>query len=164
MFDPIVFDNLKVVIEGDIYDLDLEGQLEVVDRKDLVDLATMSRNFTMDFTITGRIIGRLELSSNIENIAGELLNRIDRPGCSVKVTFYREINEFNTRNQVLTQWKKDLEAIWGKEWGMAFYATVDLEERAPIKLSAEITFNRLFYEDNIDDLRELVVYVIKSLN
>ncbi|QNG61538.1 hypothetical protein H4O14_08705 [Bacillus sp. PAMC26568] len=38
MFDPTAFDNLKVVLEGEIYDADLEGIIEVIKRKDIVDL------------------------------------------------------------------------------------------------------------------------------
>jgi hypothetical protein len=51
MFDPTVFDNLKVIIEGAIYDLDLDGELQVVNRRDLVDLANMSRQFSMDIAV-----------------------------------------------------------------------------------------------------------------
>jgi hypothetical protein len=35
MFDPTAYDNKKVVTEGAAYDLDLEGQIRVVDRKTL---------------------------------------------------------------------------------------------------------------------------------
>lgn len=163
MFDPIAFDNLKVIIEGDLYDLDLEGQIQVVDRKDIIDLARMSRNFAMDISTTGKIIGRVELSSDIENIAGELQSRIDRPGCTVKVSFFRELKDSSNYQDVLTQWKKELQTIWGVEWNISFFATFGFEKEVPIKLSAEIHFNRFIYEDNVDDLRALLVYVIDSL-
>ena len=49
MFDPTIYDNLKVVLEGEIYDRDLAGAIQIVDRSDIVDLAIMSRIFIMRF-------------------------------------------------------------------------------------------------------------------
>ncbi len=34
MFDPTAFDNLKVIVEGAVYDFDLHGDILVTDRKD----------------------------------------------------------------------------------------------------------------------------------
>ncbi|MDF0725751.1 hypothetical protein PY093_03360 [Cytobacillus sp. S13-E01] len=39
MFDPTIFDNLKVVIEGEVYDLDLTGDFLVTNRSDSIDIA-----------------------------------------------------------------------------------------------------------------------------
>ncbi|MCV9888442.1 hypothetical protein [Metabacillus halosaccharovorans] len=47
MFDPTVFDNLKVVIEGYIYDMDIDEQISVTDRSDIIDLAKMSRQYSI---------------------------------------------------------------------------------------------------------------------
>ncbi|UOK56770.1 hypothetical protein MGI18_18515 [Bacillus sp. OVS6] len=51
MFDPTAFDNLKVVLEGAIYDADLGGFITVIGRKDLVDLAAMSRCYQNTFQL-----------------------------------------------------------------------------------------------------------------
>jgi hypothetical protein len=50
MFDPTVFDNLKVVLEGCVYDYDLEEKIAVTGRSDIVDLATLTRTFSVRFT------------------------------------------------------------------------------------------------------------------
>jgi hypothetical protein len=163
MFDPTVFDNLKVLVEGAIYDLDLDGELQVVNRRDLVDLATMSRQFSMDIAVSPKMLGRVELSSNLENISGELLKRLDRPGCSVTVSFFQEVKRSSIINERLEQWKKEIQDIWGESWGMELSSTETLDPKQPLKLSATIRFNRLFYEDNIDDLQELLPYVISTL-
>ena len=39
MFDPTAYDNLKVILEGAVYDLDLSGELKIIERNDIVDLA-----------------------------------------------------------------------------------------------------------------------------
>ncbi|MGM0835029.1 MAG: hypothetical protein ACQEV7_02655 [Bacillota bacterium] len=163
MFDPTVFDNLKVIIEGAIYDLDLDGELQVVNRRDLVDLANMSRQFSMDIAVSAEMLGRVELSSNLENISGELLKRLDRPGCSVTVSFFQEVKRSSMIKEKLEQWKREIKDIWGESWEMEFLATETLDPKHPIKLSATIRFDRLFYEDNIDDLEELLPYVISTL-
>jgi hypothetical protein len=63
----------------------------------------------------------------------------------------------------LEQWKREIQDIWGESWEMELFSTETLDPKHPIKLSATIRFDRLFYEDNIDDLEELVPYVISTL-
>ncbi|UTW70295.1 hypothetical protein KHA80_06930 [Anaerobacillus sp. HL2] len=41
MFDPTIYENLKVVIEGEVYDHDMNGRILII-QIDIVDLATMS--------------------------------------------------------------------------------------------------------------------------
>lgn len=163
MFDPTVFDNLKVIIEGAIYDLDLDGELQVVNRRDLVDLANMSRQFSMDIAVSAEMLGRVELSSNLENISGELLKRLDRPGCSVTVSFFQEVKTSSIIKEKLEQWKREIQDIWGESWEMELSSTENLDPKQPLKLSATIRFDRLFYEDNIDDLEELLPYMMSTL-
>ncbi len=77
MFDPTAFDNMKVVIEGAIYDLDLDGEINIIDRNDLINLAKMSRSFDVSFKLPGnktrQVIAKIILKSNLENLAAELL-------------------------------------------------------------------------------------------
>lgn len=42
MFDLIVFDNLKVIVEGVVYDFDLYGDIFVIDWKDMMDFVLLS--------------------------------------------------------------------------------------------------------------------------
>jgi hypothetical protein len=41
MFDPTAFDNMKVVLEGALYDLDIMGEIIITDRNDLFNTAKM---------------------------------------------------------------------------------------------------------------------------
>jgi hypothetical protein len=89
---------------------------------------------------------------------------MDRPGCSVKVSFFRYLEEKDMNiKQFVEQWKEELLLIWGNQWNITLFTTRELDSCAPLKFTAEIEFDRLFYEDNIDDLRELVVYLVKSI-
>jgi hypothetical protein len=51
LFDPTVYDNLKVVLEGAVYDLDLAGSILVTGREDWVNLADLSRTYKLTFVM-----------------------------------------------------------------------------------------------------------------
>ncbi|NUJ69854.1 hypothetical protein HUS64_21435, partial [Pseudoalteromonas sp. 2102] len=52
MFDPTIFDNLKTVVEGAVYDLDVTDELvTVVDRSDIIDLAKFTRAYALSFQL-----------------------------------------------------------------------------------------------------------------
>lgn len=51
MFDPTAFDNMKVVIEGALYDLDICGEIVITDRNDSFNMAKMSRTFDISFRL-----------------------------------------------------------------------------------------------------------------
>lgn len=51
MFDPTAFDNLKVVFEGAVYDLDLSGDIQILDRKDLFDFAHYDRCYQIRYSL-----------------------------------------------------------------------------------------------------------------
>ena len=72
MFDPTVFDNLKVVLEGAIYDLDLSEDVDITDRSDNVDLAKMSRSYSISLS-KKNVDTVIELTTDALNWSGEIL-------------------------------------------------------------------------------------------
>jgi hypothetical protein len=90
MYHPSVYDNLKIVLEGAVYDLDFSGAIEIIDRKDIVDLAIMSRTFSILFRVAGlnsSFTGELVLSSRLEDYATEKLE--DNPeGAGNKLSIF----------------------------------------------------------------------------
>ena len=58
---PTAYDNLKTILEGCIYDFEIQGILKIVSRNDRVDLANLSRSFQMGVQI-GRIYGKIEIN------------------------------------------------------------------------------------------------------
>ncbi|KMJ59679.1 hypothetical protein AB685_02065 [Bacillus sp. LL01] len=163
MFDPTVFDNLKVVIEGDLYDLDLVGQIQIADRKDRIDLATMSRSFSMKFTLDDKVFGEISLSSDIENISGELLRLNEKPGCRVKLVFMKIAHPEADIDAEVLKWRIFLSDIW-EEREITIFSTRKHDAEEEVTLSAEINFTRLIHEENIDDLRDMLTFMIQSLN
>ncbi|MFG6495008.1 hypothetical protein P8610_06590 [Fictibacillus sp. UD] len=100
MYHPSVYDNLKVVLEGAIYDLDFSGEIEIVNRKDLLDHAIMERNYSVDFVVStiGELMrGNIRLTSTLEDLAMEKLNdNPDAAGSKLSVCIETPVYEIET--------------------------------------------------------------------
>ncbi|GGE48792.1 hypothetical protein GCM10011391_29530 [Pullulanibacillus camelliae] len=95
MFDPTVFDNLKVVLEGAMYDLDFNEDIDITDRSDTVDLAKMSRSYTLTLT-QGKADAIIELTTDVLNWSGEILapEQGNYP-CQLYIEFLLKINDID---------------------------------------------------------------------
>lgn len=94
MFDPTVFDNLKVVLEGAIYELDLKGKIEIVDRSDLVDLAKMSRAYSVTLA-KDEVEGLVELTTDVESWSGEIMESGINFPCQLFLQFFLKIEDID---------------------------------------------------------------------
>lgn len=97
MFDPTIFDNLKVVLEGAVYDLDAMDRVDIVERSDLLDVSALSRAYLIGFTLRNPpaaparedakrtklpvffrsevpIAARIRLQADLANLAAEILD------------------------------------------------------------------------------------------
>ncbi|MEI0739291.1 hypothetical protein VQ056_26320 [Paenibacillus sp. JTLBN-2024] len=55
MFDPTIFENLKVALENQLYDLDnIDGLIRIIGRDDRLEMSVMSREFAIRFELAGR--------------------------------------------------------------------------------------------------------------
>ncbi|MDN4522859.1 hypothetical protein [Fictibacillus fluitans] len=117
MFDPTIYENLKIILEGMIYDLDFEGVLKVSGRKDLVDLASMSRTYQIEVMLNGKkekdVRAKIELKAGLEDLADEIMEReTDKTGCTFSVTFYTTVQDIEaecsrTGEAMRKLWKTD---------------------------------------------------------
>jgi hypothetical protein len=162
MFDPIVFDNLKVVVEGEVYELDLEGRLAVVNREDYVDLARFSRVYRISFKQSGSMTARLTLKTHIDHIHAELTdNQQIKPGCLIEIAFVLSQTSPFSEEQC-ANCESRLRSIWGRERTIEqrvshFVGTNQYENEMSIK------FNRYIYEDQVDDIVEMIDYMSETL-
>jgi len=162
MFDPTVFDNLKVVIEGYIYDLDLEGKINVIGRSDIVDLASMVRKYLItieDVRKSKRSI-LIEMEIPHRELSGELLETNEKPGCYVTVTFC-ENNGTHEYDELLL---KKLKRSWGKQHFVKLFLTKEITDLS-VKYHHKyiVEFQTLFGEDSIDDLINILDHSISLL-
>ncbi len=166
MFDPTVFDNLKVVIEGEIYDLDLSGTIQVIDRKDLVDLAKMSRSYEISFRSSEHSTSlkgaTLRIHADLHSLSGELLSTQNATlGCTLEIIFTMEMKNPDVQCKEIEQ---ELVGIWGTERGISQQISYVYGKSNIYKNTIMLSFDRRINEDHMDDLVELVSYILTTLN
>ncbi len=164
MFDPSVFENLKVVVEGAFYDMDLEGELAIIDRHDYVDLAYMSRIFEistrLDASKEKAVECTLSLSAGLQAFSSEKISSITKrePGCDLKIKFRYIDSEHPLRNiHVLKQ-------IWDKGYTYRVFkhTPIGFKHEDPF-VTIEIKQDKPIYEDEIDQLHTYVNQILHIL-
>ncbi|WP_040949223.1 hypothetical protein [Gorillibacterium massiliense] len=164
MFDPTIFDNIKVVCEGAVYDLDLGGTIIVTDRQDSIELSTMSRQYSLSFQLGGGVgaTACIRLSAGTDDLAGEILElpRI-RPGCRIDLSFRMKITDPERECPAI---QTNMENIWGKETKVVQtlsypYGGLD----SVFHNGIQIDFERKFGEEVIEDLPRLLEHMVATL-
>lgn len=170
MFDPTAFDNLKTVLEGALYDSEFEGSLVLKDRKDLVDLSSLSRTYKMEVALPHEIedegfaiTSTITLHADLENLSMELLKKETVVGCSLHLVFtIPKSLEDMTEVESITSILKN---IWGEN------RTIEMTEKklfqegnfVQASLNISVLFDRLITEEQISDIPELVQHLVHSL-
>jgi hypothetical protein len=169
LFDPTAFENIKVVLEGEIYDRDLSGEIIVVDRNDWINTAKLSRKYDISFTLNGyaanEISAALTLEAGLKNLSAELLGKVSThhlAGCEVGISFSLLHKYDDVIFQII---QKELEEIWGSQRVIVQSVHLaPLAEKPLIRNVASISFNRLVYEEQMDDLTAMIDYMVDSLS
>ena len=168
MFDPTAFENLKVVIEGAVYDRDLGGEILVTDREDIMNLAKLGRTFEISFIDQNskgdKVTAILLLEAKIENLAAELLPQAlseKHAGCHITVKFKcvhpNDLSFYKKIDGIL----KD---IWGNSRKIDQRILLNpFDIKNDITNEITIHFNRLIYEDQSSDIISMVDFMITSI-
>ncbi|AZU63074.1 hypothetical protein [Neobacillus mesonae] len=168
MFDPAAFDNMKVVIEGALYDMDLDGEIAITNRNDIVNIAKMSRLFNISFTlpkVTCRLLtARIELEAKLENLAAELLSGSvseKLAGCNVTLQFIFEHEDDAKHYQAV---QGIITGIWGELRNITQSVEFNpLAEQRKVKNVVTIDFVRIIGEEQMDDLIEMTAFMLTTL-
>lgn len=157
MFDPTAFDNMKVIVEGMLYDKDLDGEYLIIDRDDLMNMSKMNRQFSMQFkkknTLKNKISCKFTLSTTAKDLYSELLESNGDVGCFVELEFffYKEIQlEFLQRSLMLLQNHTNQQFSVFHNIKQSFFDKNKTETSLIIKFENKIT------EDDFDKLEELI--------
>jgi len=186
MFDPTIYENLKVAFENQLYDLDnLDQVIQIIDRKDIIDLATMSREWTLSFILAeGNMEQNLSegdqacsadivLSSSIRDFADELLEVPNSTAaCSVSLRFklmvqYPHISCPLIEAIILNNWKRDvkpvqrLEAMYGESDGVK--DITELWIPTYYSNTIELPFDRRITEEQMEDLPYFIECTVNTL-
>lgn len=167
MFDPTAFENMKVVLEGALYDLDMDGEITITDRNDFINIAKLSRKYEIYFKIAqlaSRVTARLVLEAGLENLAAELLSSPlseVRSGCFIYLVF-----SFEQKQKIIDYDKIDklLLDIWGANrkitHSVLFYP---LQKEKKMYSEILIEFERLVHEEQLNDLAAMIDVMISTL-
>jgi hypothetical protein len=165
MFDPTIYENMKVVIEGAVYDLDLAGEILVTNRSDRVELSTMSRFYSIQFKLLGLgdVIAELSLAAATEDLASEILERTTlTPGCTMQIGFQLQIKDVEEDCSAIQHilfdiWgnsctlSQKLSFIYGKNHHANYLNEVDLD------------FGRKFGEGLIEDIPSMLEHIVLTM-
>lgn len=166
MFDPTAFENMKVVIEGALYDRDLDGEIAIIDRNDLMNLAKLARIYEVTFTESANssVQCSLILQANLENLAAELLpSNQESQYAGAHLTILFKMSHEN-RQELHEKIEEELAGIWGRDRLIKQKVSLNpMEKSNEIRKEISLEFNRLIEEDQIDDLFMMVDYILDSL-
>ncbi len=174
MFDPTIFDNWKVVLEGAMYDLDREGDAEVIGRADYVDLATMSRSFRIGVRRpAGGCRAELRLSSGLADFAAERyelrLTELGAPGIRLELRFTLPGERLKDAKAL----HDALQPLWATEGELCHRVRIELDPAAPPASAAAaggsayeiaVLFHEKLNEDRIGDVNGLLDRLLASLD
>lgn len=167
MFDPTAFENMKVVLEGALYDLDLDGDITITDRNDIINTAKLSRKYEIHFKLAdafSNVAVKLVLEAGLENLAAELLKNFlaeELAGCFIYMVF-----SFDHRHKIIDYEKieKIIIDIWGENrkitHSVLFYP---LEKEKRMHSKIKIEFERLVHEEQLNDLASMINVMITTL-
>ncbi|BBH22283.1 hypothetical protein Back11_36280 [Paenibacillus baekrokdamisoli] len=165
MFDPTVFDNLKVAMENQVYDLDnLDGKIHITNRIDRMELSVMARVFALQFTLVEQkgVTAEIRLEASLKDLAAELLEQPgETPACTLRLRFYRQIEDVEKQCK---QIETIIKGIWQPE--LQAKQTISFvygQYPASYNLTVELKFNRKISEDQMDDIPDLLQHVLRTL-
>ncbi len=166
MFDPTVFENIKVAFENQIYDLEnLTGQIRITDRIDRLEMSVMSREFALQFILVDHknVTAEIRLAASLKELAAEILEMPgETPGCSLILRFYLQIEDVSKQCK---QVHEILQRIWNPEETPAqTLSFVYGQAQAIYSNTVEMRFNRNITEDQMGDIPDLIAHLLISLN
>ncbi|WP_054955861.1 hypothetical protein [Paenibacillus dakarensis] len=165
MFDPTIFENLKVAIENTVYDLDnLDGRILVTGRTDRMDMATMSRDFSLRFDLVPQTSASAEIriEAFLKDLAAEILELPgEQPGCALSLRFYTKVKNVNEQCRRISNL---MQVIWEPQIApVQTLSCVYSNEPLVYNNTIELKFPRKINEDNMSDIPNLVEYMIRTL-
>lgn len=171
MFDPTIFENIKVVLEGNIYDLDLQGLIHVTNRVDSVDLSRMSRLYQVEFKLSekDRIKAAIHLKGDTYDLAREILElneeeQTDGIGCVITVVLYTFVEDLEKCNSI----EQTLLKIWSfrpvitQEVSFVYQSGSVVHDDFKIKITLD--FYRKINENNIEDIEGILNHIVRSMD
>ena len=165
MYDPTIFENLKVAFENHVYDLDnLERKINITNRVDQMDLSIIARTFKIEFTLVDQrdVTAEIVLDASLEDLAGEILEIANKNiGCTLALKYIKNIQNPDLQCEEIEQAIKD---IW--EDDIALTQTLSFvfgTELSSYTNTIEVRFAQKINEDQISDITMFLEHVLETL-
>ncbi len=166
MYDPTVFENLKVAIENHVYDLDnIEQQITITNRKDQMDFSILSRYFSIQFALTGqaRVTAEIVLEASLQELAAEILEiNGQNSGCTLQLRFYKQVQH---PDEECGQIKEALLELWEDELELTQTLSFIFGEQPASYLNEiELKFKLKMTEEHMGEMGDFLFNIMKSLD
>lgn len=165
MYDPTVFDNLKVAIENRVYDLDnLDRKIRIVNRKDQMDFAVLARHFAIQFSLVQEpeLMAEVVLEASLAELATEILETPGgNPGCVLKVRFLKTIEQVDRQCRAI---EETIQAIWEED--VLLHQTLSFsykDEATAYENQIELTFKTKITEEHMNALDDFLDHVLGTM-
>lgn len=164
MFHPTVFENIKIAFENQLYDLDnLDELIVITGRADLLDLALMSREFSLSFRLkdSDSVTAQVVLRASVKDLGDEILETPGTaPGCTLLLRFYTEIEDEDIQ---CAEIEDILHTIWGPDLQpVQTLSFVYSQKPEAYRNVIELKFNRQINEDQMEDISGLLAHLLQS--
>ncbi|MDR0268176.1 hypothetical protein [Paenibacillus sp.] len=164
MFDPTMFDNLKVAFENQLYDLDnLDGAIRITGRTDRLEMSVMSREFAIRFELTGvpEVYAEIRLEASLADLAAEIMElKGESPGCELRICFGMDgIREETDCGNI----ERILEKIWPEIPFVQTLSRIYGQVSDGFRNEAELRFQRKIGEEQMEDIPEIIEHVQRTL-
>jgi hypothetical protein len=165
MYDPTIFENLKVSFENHVYDLhNVIPKINITNRVDRMDLSVMARDFAIQFTLVDQqdVTAEIVLEASIEDLSAEILETPGKnPGCTL-------VLRFNKRIQNVTGQCKKIEQALTEIWESDVQLTQTLsflygQEASRYVNTIEVAFTHKINEKHMDDIEDFLEHVLETL-
>lgn len=165
MYDPTIFENLKVAFENHVYDLDnLDRKITITNRVDQMDFSVLARCFAIQFTLVHQpnVTAEIVLKASLEDLAGEILEVPGKSlGCSLFVRFYKHIENVSLQCENMEQ---VLNAVWGNDIRLTQTISFMYGLKASNYLNTmEVKFDQKINEEHIEEIAEFLHHVLETL-
>ncbi len=165
LYDPTIFENLKVAFENQVYDLDnLDREITITNRVDRMDFAIMARYFAIQFTLTDQpdVTAEIVLGASVNDLAGEILELPGMNlGCSLLVRFTKRVQNVAVQCKQIEQ---ALTTIWENEIQLTQTLSFVYEQEASSYLDIiEVEFKSKLNEEHMGDIADFLDHVLETL-
>ena len=165
MYDPTIYDNLKVAFENHVYDLDsLDHKINITNRVDRMDFSILKKDFSIQFKLVEQpdVTAEIVLEASLEDLAAEILEESGKnPGCSLLLRFYKHVQNVPQQCDEIEQALTD---IWESDIQVTQTLSFVYKQEASSYLDIiEVAIKPKINEENMDEIADFLDHVLGTL-